>query len=194
MSKAIYKKLKENRSKYEEEIHCPDILIIMMKIGRPSHFCVKHNISEKTFYKWTRKHELFDECYSLGKMYAREAWENQGADIADMTFPPGVISHKFEHWKMIGWSRFGVSKNGRIKLDLDPKGTPSEHYSQLLQQASNGDFTSSEIKQLMEAVNVGMSSYKVLELQKEIDQLKSDFAIMVTNANGNHSITDKRIT
>jgi len=58
----------------------------------------------------------------------------------------GVINYAFEHWKMIGWSRFGVGKNSRIKLNLNPNGTPLEHYQQVILQASEGDFTASEIK------------------------------------------------
>ena len=94
----------------------------------------------------------------------------------------------------MGWSRFGISKNSRIILNLDPKGNTSTHYSQLLLQASEGDFTAAEIKQLMEAVNVGLNTHQVFELQKEIDQLKSDLLTMMNNTNGNDTITNKRVT
>jgi hypothetical protein len=91
---------------------------------------------------------------------------------------------------MIGWSRFGISKNSRIKLELVPTDNPAQHYSQLLVQAAKGDFTAGEIKQLMEAVNVGLNTHQVFELQKQIDELKSDLATMVDNQNGNNTVAN----
>jgi hypothetical protein len=190
----IFKKLKRQPSRYDEKEHCKMILRIMLHKGRYSAFCTEALICESTFREWINKNPLFAQCYAIGKMFSRENWEIEGEQLREETNPPGVISHKFEHWKMMGWSRFGISKNSRIRLNLDPNGNPSQHYSQLLLQASEGDFTASEIKQLMEAVNVGLNTHQVFELQKEIDQLKSDLAIMMTNQNGNDTITDKRST
>ena len=124
-------------------------------------------------------------------MFARENWEADGRVIQDEVTMPGVISHKFEYWRMIGWSRFGVGKNSRIRLDLDPKGTPNDHYAQLIHQASQGDFTAGEIKQLMEAINVGLNTHQVFKLQQEIDQLNKDLATMKENANGDNTFSDK---
>lgn len=187
---AIYKKIKCKPTPYNEKIHCPIILKIMLNEGRHSKFCTEVLIEESTFYNWIKAYPIFASCYSLGKMFAREAWEQDGEDMREETNPPGVISHKFEHWKMVGWSRFGVSKNSRIKLDLDPNANPSQHYSQLLVQAANGDFTASEIKQLMEAVNVGLNTHQVFELQKQIDELKSDLVTMLANKNGNDTVAN----
>jgi hypothetical protein len=188
----IYSKLKAGKTKYIEEIHCPKLLEIMFSTGRISAFCAEVLISDTTFYTWCREHELLREIYSVSKVMAREKWEKEGEELKTKTCMPGVIDHEFDHWRMIGWSRFGISKNSRIKLDLDPNGNPSQHYSQLLKQASEGDFTAAEIKQLMEAVNVGLNTHQVINLQKEIDQLRSDLAIMTENANGNNSSTNKR--
>jgi hypothetical protein len=186
----IYNKIKHKPPPYNQKIHCILILKIMLKQGRISAFCKEAMIDDSTFYRWVNAHEVFARCYGLGKIFAREAWEQDGEDMREETNPPGVISHKFEHWKMVGWSRFGVSKNSRIKLDLDANANPSQHYSQLLKQAANGDFTASEIKQLMEAVNVGLNTHQVFELQKQIDELKSDLALMVTNKNGDDTFAD----
>lgn len=193
-ARKIYKFAIGPKSKYEEEKHCISILNLMLTKGRLTAFCAEHMIGEDTFYRWVNTHPNFAKCYSLGKIYARESWEIEGEALREETNPPGVISHKFEHWKLIGWSRFGVSKNGRVKLNLDPKDNPSQHYAQLLYQAANGDFTAAEIKQLMEAVNVGLNTHQVFELQKEIDQLKSDLAIMMNNTNGNNTSAVKGIT
>lgn len=190
----IYKKLKTGLTKYEEEIHCPLLLKIMMNKGRFTAFCKEILISDDKFYKWCKDYEFFREVYAVAKIFARELWEEEGEILKSKTNMPGVIDNEFEHWRMVGWSRFGVSKNSRIKLHLDPDANPSQHYAQLLKQASTGDFTAAEIKQLMEAINVGLNTHQVFELQKEIDELKSDLAIMSENTNAHHSGSNKRIT
>ncbi len=191
----IYNKMKKGKPKFEEEKHCSLIIEIMgnKKKGIPSHFCVEVGISDQTFYNWLRDYEIFQECYSLGKMISRINWENDGMEIRDEVIMPGTSNYKFEHWRMVGWSRFGIGKNSRIRLDLKPDGTPNEHYSQLLQQASNGDFTAGEIKQLMEAINVGLSAHQTFKMQQELDQLKADLVTLNENSNGNNTFTDKRI-
>jgi hypothetical protein len=191
----IFKKLKCGPTKYKETLHCKLLLEIMSdpNKGRISAFCKEVLISEPTFYKWVKTHELFAQCYSLGQIFARESWEKDGFELRDRFTPPGTIDHGFEYWKMIGWSRFGISKNSRIKLDLNPDDNPSQHYSQLLKQASTGAFTAAEIKQLMEAVNVGLNTHQVFELQKQIDELKSDMSTMNENSNVQNSFTNKGI-
>jgi len=190
---ALYQKFKKTRTKYKEEIHCPMILDIMNNTerGTMSAFCVAAEISENSFYDWCNANELFAYCYSYGKMLAREHWEDLGREISTEITAIGESNHRFEYWRMIGWSRFGVGKNSRIRLDLNPQGNPADHYAQLLKQASQGDFTAGEIKQLMEAVNVGLNAHQVFELQKEIDQLKSDLNTMNEIANGQNSYTNK---
>lgn len=190
-AKELYKEIKGRPTKYDEEIHCPLILQVLSdsEKGALSAFCVEAKISERTFYKWLHTHQLFEECYSLGKMFARENWEKDGRAIRDETLLPGVISHRFEHWRMIGWARFGIGKVSKIRLGLEPEATPNEHYHQLIKQASDGDFTASEIKQLMEAINVGLNAHQVFKLQEEINQIKKDFEIMRTNSSSPHRIS-----
>lgn len=186
----VYKEIKGRPQKYSEELHCPMILQIMSDLekGTVSSFCVEAKISERSFYQWIKKYELFGECYSLGKMFARENWEKDGYAIRDEILPPGSVSYRFEHWRMIGWSRFGVGKVSKIRLGLEPDATPHQHYQQLIKQASEGDFTASEIKQLMEAINVGLRSHEVFKLQEQIDELKNNHEIMRTNSNTGHTI------
>lgn len=50
--------------------------------------------------------------------------------------------------------------------------------------ASNGDFTAGEIKQLMEAINVGLNAHQAFEVQKQIDELKSDLLKVEARSNG----------
>lgn len=192
-AQAIYKKLKRRPTLYEEEVHCPLILQILGDNfrGTVSAFCVEAHICDTTFYKWVGEHELFGTCYRLGKMMARENWEEEGRLLRDHVYEKGESGHNFEYWRMIGWSRFGVGKNSRIRLNLNPKDNPSKQYQQLLKQAAEGDFTSGELKQLMEAINVGLNAHQVFELQKEIDQLKSDLDKMSTNKDGENTYSNK---
>ena len=190
----LFDKIKNQPTTYDEEKHCRMVLYAMLNQGRVSAFCVQANICERTFYKWAANHSLFQQCYLIGEVYARENWELEGYELRHHTTGINEKDNMYDHWKMIGWSRFGVNKNGRIKLKLDPDATPDKHYAQLLRQASEGAFTAAEIKQLMEAINVGLNTHQVFELQKQVDELKSNLDIMSTNSNGNDSGPAKGIT
>lgn len=194
-TKSIFERFKWGKPPYSEEEHCQLLLDVMMDEtrGHISHFCVEARISERTFWNWISKHEVFDELYSFCKMHSRAAWEKEGQRLRDLELPIGMMSNAFEHWRLMGWSRFGISKNSRIRLNLDPEGTPAKHYEQLLKQASEGDFTAGEIKQLMEAVNVGLNTHQVFKLQDEINQLKSDLETMMANTDAHNSGTNKGI-
>lgn len=189
----LYKELKEAPTSYYEPICCPMILEIMCdpSLGTYSAFCVKARISESTFWKWLKDFPFFALCYSLGKMHARENWETLGKVIMNEVTMPGENNHAFEYWRLQGWSRFGVGKNSRIRLELDPNDNPLQHYKQLMLQASEGNFTAGEIKQLMEAINVGLNSHQVFTMQKEIDQLKSDLVLMQENTDVHNSGTNQ---
>ncbi len=196
-AKALYEKVKRKHgspSVYEEEKHCIMIFDVITnpKKGSVSAFCVEAGIGDTSFYRWLDKYDLFKECYGLAKMYSKMNWEREGMDISEAVFMPGTHSHRFEIWRMLGWSRFGEGKNARIRLNLKADSTPLEHYKQLMQQASEGEFTAGEIKQLMEAVNVGINTHQVFKMQDEIEQLKFDLTTMNENTNGNNTFADKR--
>lgn len=193
-AQSIYLKVKNHRSDYIEELHCPMIIRNMLHFGTVSSFCVEAFVSDQTFYNWANRHELFRECYLLAKMHAREQWEEEGRMLRHRVLEKGETDHSFEYWRMIGWSRYGVGKNSRIRLELDPNAKPNDQYAQLLKQAASGDFTAGEIKQLMEAINVGLNAHQVFTLQKEIDELKSNLDKMSTNQNAHDSFATKRVT
>ena len=191
-----YERIKYGRVMFDEAKHCTLLLQVMAnpEYGTFSRFCTLIGISDRTFYRWAKEHDIFLECWALGKMFSRENWEKEGKEFLTEEHMAGTASHKFEYWRMIGWMRFGIGKNSRIRLNLDPKGTPNEHYEQLIEQASQGDFTAGEIKQLMEAVNVGLNTHQVFKLQQEINDLRDDLVTMGENSNVHNSFSDKRIT
>ena len=180
-------------SPYNEEKHCKLLIKVMLdpEKGRISSFCVEAMISDRTFDKWVNRHDNFRSIYYFSKMIAREIWEDEGRKIRDEDYPMGTINYKFEHWKMIGWSRFGISRNSKVKLNLDPTETPAQHYACLLKQASEGEFTSAEFKQLMEAINVGINVFHTFALQKEIDELKLNLSTMQANSNVKNPFSNK---
>lgn len=193
----IYKyfKAKQNRSEYEEDKHCKMLINVMLDKdkGRVSSFCVEAMISEAAFYRWIEAHPLFRDLYYFSKMVARENWELEGQRIKSTEYPMGTINHELEVWKLTGWTRFGISKYSRLKINMNPEDSPIKHYAQIIKQAAEGDFTAAEFKQLMESVNVGLNIHEKLELQKQIDELKSDLATMAANTNVQNPFTNKGI-
>lgn len=181
--KAKYESLKR-KTVYVEEIHCPMVLEVMSDPAKATvaAFCIEAGISDSSFYRWLKLYDIFDECYSYGKMQAKYNWEREGERLGDLEFKE--VGCKYELWRMRGWSQFGIGKNSRIRVDLKDGGTPAEHYHDLLKQASNGDFTAGEIKQLMESINVGLNAHQAFEVQKQIDTLKKDLEKMESRTGG----------
>lgn len=184
---AIYQRIKGGQVKYREEIHCPLIIEVMSSYnGTMSKFCIQVEISERKFYNWLAEYPEFRECYELGQQYARQSWDDHGETLLGER-PLGSISYDFEHWKMIGWSRFGVSKNARIRTKFKAGSTPLEHYNQLIEAANSGEYTAGEIKQLMEGINIGLRADENFRLQAELNELRSDLDKMELNKNGQAS-------
>lgn len=195
-AKELYEIVKGKKVKYDEPKHCLLLLQVMSskEKGTFSAFCVQAHISETTFYRWIHEHEIFRECYALAKMIALENWEAQGRELYDLEMDARTTSYKHQIWQMQGWSRFGIAKVAKLRLKLDPESNPNEHYHQLIKQASEGAFTAGELKQLMEAINVGLNAHQIIKLQEEINNLKSDLALMKENSNnGNNSLPAKGI-
>jgi hypothetical protein len=193
----IYKHFKNRYNlKYCEETHCKLLIKVMMNkdFGCHSAFCVQAMVCEQTFYNWVHKHEIFRSLWFFTKMVAKQLWFEEGRKIRDKEYQMGTINFEFEHWKLMGWTKFGISRNSKIRINVNPEDSPAKHYQEILRQASEGDFTASEFKQLMEAVNVGLNVHQVFELQKQIDELKSDLSIVAVNANVKNPFADKGAT
>lgn len=179
--KKVYQSIKKGGGKYKEEVHCPMILEVMNNEGTMTAFCKKAMISDALFSKWTHKYPLFRECYQLGKMISRANWEEEGEIGAqDKDF-------NMEHWKAKGAFRYGYGKTNRVTVEINPDKNPYLQYKELVVQANNGDFTATELKQLMESINIGIRAYESFELQGELNELKKDLDKM-RNINGQNSV------
>lgn len=180
-AKKIYENLKKNGTKFVEEIHCPLVIEMFNKHGTVSSFCKEVGISDSTFYRWANRNPIFSECYRIGYMIARENWEEEGRSGQEDEY------FNIDYWKVIGAARFGVGRTNRVRVDMGADSSPYEQYQNLITQASFGDYTASEIKQLMESINVGVRVYESFKLQAEVDKMKDDLIKMSQN-NGNNIV------
>lgn len=176
----LYEYLNKGKSRYREKEHCMMLLDILPKKWRISAFCSEANIGEDTFYKWLRVNKLFKECYMVALCLAQEAWEKEEID-----------NKGNEEWDRKSWlqkgSRYFAKDKSKFNLEVDSQANPWEQYQQILKQAENGAFNASEIKQLMEAVNVGTRVYETFKLQNEVDKMKDELSEM-GQRHGNDSI------
>ncbi len=164
-AKSLYLQFKKGDRAYNEEIHCPMILEVMDNEGTAVAFMRRAQISDTLFYKWLKKHKVFRDCYAYGKIISRDNWDKEGEDGKDEEF------FNFDLWRMKGAMRYGIGKN-RVRMGIDPKSSPYEQYKQLVEMANSEEFNASEIKQLMESINVGIRAFETFELQGEINNLK----------------------
>lgn len=179
--KKIYESMKSNKSNYEEKKHCLMVLDIIGNGGTVAEFCTQALISDTTYYRWRRTHAMFDNCSRIANMYAQMLWEREGEENADNP------DFNWRYWEGIGSSRFNHAKQARIRLNIDENADPYTQYKQLVQQAGEGDLTASEVKQLMESINIGIRSYESFKLQGEVDKMKDDL-IKMSVENGNNII------
>jgi hypothetical protein len=172
--KKIYEQAKKNISGkvYDEKKHCLMVLEIIGNGGSVAEFCVEALISDSTFYYWRKKHQIFDECSRIAVNFAQMLWEREGEANADNP------DFNWRFWEGIGTSRFFYNKQGRVRINVDESADPHVQYQQLLKQASEGDLSASEIKQLMESINIGIRAYESFKLQQEVDKMKEDLAKM----------------
>lgn len=155
---------------YNEEEHCELIIKIMMtpSMGTVAAFCRHAVISDTTFYKWLEKYPVFYECYRYAIMAARYEWEQEGEDNKDN---PEWDS---KYWERKGNDRFRLNAKSKIRLAINETDEPYMQYQQLMKQAAKGEFTSDELKQVMECLNSGTRVYEAFKVQREVDEMKKD--------------------
>ena len=184
-AKNLYLQIKKGNRTYKETIHCPMILEVMNEQGTMTAFCKQAGISDALFYKWTMLYPIFDECYQLGKMYSKSNWEEEGRDGKDDE------NFNMEYWRITGACRYGVGRQNRIRMAVNAESNPYEQYQQLIKQAGREEFTASEIKQLMESINVGRGAFETFQLQQSIDAIQNDISRMALNNEHNSRSIEK---
>lgn len=170
-AKKVYRKVREGDTEYNEEEHCVMVIRVMNTFGTVPAFCREAMIGQTTFYRWTERHPVFKQCYDIGKVIARTNWEKEGEDNKDNP------DFNFKYWKEIGAERYGLGKN-RVRVGTDHEAAPYEQYKQLMMQAADEEFNASEIKQIMEAINVGIRAHESYELQRQLNEMKRDVESM----------------
>ena len=180
-AKQLLDTIKKRNQRYNDDEHCLMILEILPTQWRVSAFCAEALITETTFWNWVNKHPLFKICYGIGQILAQEAWEKEEIDNIDN---PDWDRRK---WLQKG-SRYFAKDKAKLQLEIDSNATPWEQYQQILKQAEKGDFTASEIKQLMESVNVGTRVYEAFKLQQEVDNMKAELNEM-SQRHGNNTLS-----
>lgn len=162
----VYKKTKKNVTKYKEKECCISALEHFSNQGTIASFCEKHLISDQTYRHWLNKHEIFRECVHIGRACAKAAWEREGENNKTNA------EFNYDYWRFVGQIHYRVGNNPSVALNIDPHANPYEQYKQLIAQANEGDFTSSEFKQLMESINIGIRSYETFVLEEEVLRMK----------------------
>ena len=166
---AMFKKINKD-PELNEKSHSVEIIRTFAAGGTLADFLVHAGISRQKFVAWKNKSKIFRDASLIAKEVGRSAWLKIGLDnVNDKEFNTKV-------WDTFGRQNFGGTD--KITLSLDSEGTPYQHYQQVVDQAACGDFSSSEIKQLMESVNIGIKAHETCMLQAEIDGLKDGLAKM----------------
>lgn len=165
----IYKKIKAG-IKYNEAAHCELLIKVITDPdrGTMTAFCKEAMIGDTTFYRWLNQYETFYECYRYAIMSAKFEWEQEAVLNRDND------EFNLKAWSAIGNSRFSTSGKPKVILNVNEQDNPYQQYQSLIKQAARGDYTSDELKQVMECLNSGTRVYEVFKVQKEIDELKSD--------------------
>jgi len=168
-SQSAYKRIKEKATKFNEEFHCPEVIRIIGERGKTvAAFCDEMEISDDTFYRWVATSKIFRECYRHAAMKAFSKWQEEGEE--------GKAEFEFNvnYWIKKGTQRFGAFMKPKIFVNVKHDANPLEQYRDVMRQASIGDFTSDELKQVLEAINSGTRAYETVYLQDQIDLLRQD--------------------
>jgi hypothetical protein len=159
----LYAKVKDG-VQYMPQIHCPLIIDLFNSGKGISEFCIQVGISRQKFVGWQMMCDLFKESVLIGKEVGSVAWLREGTDNKF------TKDFSVKLWEAFGRKNFGSLD--KVSLFVSPKASPLVQYEQIMEQAATGDFTSAEIKQIMESINIGLRAFEVGELQREIDELK----------------------
>jgi hypothetical protein len=173
-AEGMFRKIKCDK-KLNEKAHSIEIIRTFASGGTLADFLISTGISRQKFVAWKAKSPTFNEAAMVAKEVGRSNWMKIGLENVD--------NREFNSkvWETFGRQNFGGTD--KLTLTLQPESTPMQHYQQLIAQAACGDLSSSEIKQLMESINIGIKAHETCELQAEIDELKEGLIKMEEREN-----------
>lgn len=180
-AKRVFEKLHKTNVRYSPAIHCPMVLSVVSKTGRATAFCKEAGLSMSSFQHWIATFPLFREHFGLGIVYAKEAWEEEYEERKDDE------DFNKKEWLERGNRIFKLTATTKIHLNIKCGSNPYEQYQQIMEQATTGEFTATEIKLLMESINVGTRVFESFKLQQEVDKMKDDLTLMASR-NGNNIV------
>ena len=180
-AKRKFEKLYKEQVRYSPAVHCPLVLNIVSQTGRSTAFCKAAGISVTSFKHWIATFPLFRECYGLGLVSAIEEWEEEYEERKDDE------DFNKKEWLERGSRKFKFNEITKLHLNIKSNSDPYQQYQQIMEQAITGEFTATEIKLLMESINVGTRVYESFKLKEEVDMMKADLELMA-NRNGNNIV------
>ena len=112
---------------------------------------------------------LFKESVAIAKEVGYISWMRL---YTEWEPDPDIEKDKFDfrRWSELYKKNFGT--RAKVSIYVDPSQNPIQQYEAIMHQASTGYFTSGEIKQIMESINIGLRAHEVCNLQSEVDELK----------------------
>lgn len=183
----VYAKLKKkDYGRYNEEDHCV-MLLEVMHSNKPfmSEFCRRAVIDRTTAFRWAKKHAVFRRCHDYGIEVSHANWLTEAEDMKDNE------EFNMEYWKLKGSILFQLHQSRRLKVRVNKADTPFQQYQSIMEGASDGEYTATEIKQLMESINVGIRAYESDVLAKRIDEIEEDAKRMGEHSGNNISTVEQ---
>ena len=171
-AESTYKQAKTRARLYNEEQHCVMALQYFGSGKSTAEFCVAAGISISMYTTWRNRYPMFKECCNIGILHGYAAWIQEGEDNKDDP------DFNFKWWEAKGNRNYTFMKPNRVYIEVDGSANPYEQYQLLLKQSAEGAFTTAEIKQLMESINVGIRAFEAFKLQAEVDKMKEDLIKM----------------
>ena len=178
LGKQLYKQAKEGVV-YEPEVHCPMIIDLFANNEGESEFCLKVGISRQRFVRWQMECSLFRECVQIAKEVGYVSWMKL---YSEWEPDPDIEKDKFDFRKWAELYKKNFGSRAKVAIYIDSESSPIEQYKAIMHQASTGHFTSGEIKQVMESINIGLRAHEVCNLQDEVNELKEGLLKMEERA------------
>ena len=154
-------------SKFEPAVHIPMLYELFSSGKSLAAFCVEADIAQSTFYYWLNSFPEFEEAYSKANMQAQLYWEELGMKNLN------AKAFQFYIWSSTMRNRFYLSEKRKVRgKEIANAPTARDKYKILLQEVANGNLTSTELAQLVNAIFTGTKINKETELENKVAELE----------------------